>query len=317
VRKAGPIVLVALVVGCGATTRIPDHPADACTDDVALPHDDGGLAPEAAAANDSSDAASEAAADGSDDTNDGASADVRVPDEAAPAGDGSGGGPDDGPAGSDAPSHCDDNVQDFDETDIDCGGSCPGCWLAQHCLNPHDCSPSAPGCNTRLGGCACDAVSLTCVADPCIDHRKDGDESDVDCGGHVCSACGTGKICTSNVDCKNESCDPLTARCAATQCTDQQRDGSETDVDCGGGVCTPCPVGMGCALDYDCTTQACDPVMHKCVADPCFDERQDGTETDIDCGGSVCAARCAVGKTCASTSDCAIGHVCTTSLECL
>lgn len=302
-RKAGLIVVIALVVGCDAATGIPDGPADACTDDLGTTHDEGSIAPEAGGAVDSSE---EAATDASDAAN----ADALVPDHAAPAGDASSDGPDDGPPPSNAPSHCDNNRKDFDETDVDCGGSCPGCWLAQHCLRALDCSPGAAGCNTTLGGCACDAVSMTCVANPCVDHRKDGDESDVDCGGSVCPACGTGKICTSNFDCQQQSCDALTATCAVSQCADHHRDGLESDVDCGGGLCTPCPTGMGCSIDYDCATTACDAVSRTCLPDPCFDHRQDGVETDVDCGGSVCAARCAVGWSCTNTSDCVSGHVC-------
>ena len=213
-----------------------------------------------------------------------------------------------GCGGSGLTSMCGNGVKDGNETDVDCGGSCPGCWLAQHCLRNHDCSAASPGCNTKLGGCSCDAISLTCVADRCIDHKKDGDESDVDCGGFTCPACGTGMICTSNGDCKSSGCDALTALCAASQCADHQRDGNETDVDCGGGFCTPCSLGMGCRIDYDCTSQACDALPLTCVADRCFDHRLDGVETDVDCGGSVCAARCATGKSCLVSSDCMSGH---------
>jgi hypothetical protein len=212
-----------------------------------------------------------------------------------------------------SPGHCDDNVQDFNETDVDCGGSCPACWLAQRCRTNLDCSPIAPGCNMKLGGCACDTVSMTCVEDRCVDHKKDGDESDVDCGGSVCSGCGTGMICTSDYDCKNQSCDALTARCDANQCADHHRNGNETDVDCGGGRCVPCALGMGCLWDSDCTTGACDAVSRTCVTDPCFDHRMDGTETDVDCGGSVCAARCAVDRWCMTSSDCMSGRTCSTT----
>jgi hypothetical protein len=88
---------------------------------------------------------------------------------------------------------CADARQDGNETDKDCGGGlCPGCALGQACLGNTDCASFA-----------CDAVSLTCIADPCSDHRMDSDESDVDCGGsHLsCSRCGVGGKCNSNIDC--------------------------------------------------------------------------------------------------------------------
>jgi hypothetical protein len=49
----------------------------------------------------------------------------------------------------------------------------------------------------------------------------------------------------------------------------------------------------------------------------CLDAMQDGMETDVDCGGPVCA-RCAQGKKCLVNSDCVTGacdpmsHVCVT-----
>ncbi|HTA89534.1 MAG TPA: hypothetical protein VK745_08160, partial [Polyangiaceae bacterium] len=92
-----------------------------------------------------------------------------------------------------AAQQCADLRQDGNETDKDCGGGvCPGCALGQACLGNSDCASFA-----------CDALSLTCVADACSDHRMDSDESDVDCGGSnaSCSRCGIGEKCNSNVDC--------------------------------------------------------------------------------------------------------------------
>ena len=40
-----------------------------------------------------------------------------------------------------------------------------------------------------------------CVASNCTDGVKDGDESDVDCGGSCVAGCATGKHCNSPADC--------------------------------------------------------------------------------------------------------------------
>ena len=88
---------------------------------------------------------------------------------------------------------CGDARQDGNETDTDCGGgTCAGCAVGQACLVDSDC-----------GSFACDARSLSCVADPCTDHHKDGDETDVDCGGSSpsCARCGPGEQCNTNFDC--------------------------------------------------------------------------------------------------------------------
>jgi alpha-tubulin suppressor-like RCC1 family protein len=66
-------------------------------------------------------------------------------------------------------------------------------------------------------------------------------------------------------------------------CTDGVKNGTETDVDCGGS-CPACAVGPG----QEAT---------------CTDGVKNGTETDVDCGGS-CGGTCASGKTCAAAGDC-------------
>src|ERR1700722_1983747 len=97
---------------------------------------------------------------------------------------------------------------------------------------------------------------------------------------------------------------------AGPTCTDGVKDGSETDVDCGGGTCSGCAVGKGCAANGDCTSGGgCDVMTKTCDANQCHDGSKDGSETDVDCGGGTCPA-CLVGKVCASTSDCATGAGC-------
>ena len=88
------------------------------------------------------------------------------------------------------------------------------------------------------------------------------------------------------------------------------KDGLETDVDCGGGVCAGCAVGKHCQIDPDCAAQACDAGSLTCVANQCSDHRLDGVETDVDCGGANACPRCAAGKKCITTSDCATGLSC-------
>jgi hypothetical protein len=222
----------------------------------------------------------------------------------------------DGASQQAAPSSCGDHVKDGNETDIDCGGSCPPCAIGQACLVSGDCG-YAPGCSPTRG-CACDAVSLTCVFDHCFDHKKDGSETDVDCGDPVdgCTGCAVGRTCLVDGDCASRGCDATSSSCAQTQCGDHHRDGLETDVDCGGVVCPECVPGQGCRVNADCTTAACDLLAFSCVQDPCADHRQDGTETDADCGGSVCVARCQPGQHCLSNFDCVGGHFCNGARAC-
>ena len=65
--------------------------------------------------------------------------------------------------------HCDDRVQDDDETDIDCGGSCHACGFDTKCEVATDCQTVA-----------CDAGK--CREPSCSDGIQDGFETGVDCG---------------------------------------------------------------------------------------------------------------------------------------
>jgi hypothetical protein len=87
-------------------------------------------------------------------------------------------------------------------------------------------------------------------------------------------------------------------------CTDGLRNGSETDVDCGGGgACAPCQPNQMCALGSDCTSQVCTGSM--CQPPSCTDKVLNGSETDVDCGGSC--GPCANTKQCRLGLDCASG----------
>jgi hypothetical protein len=86
---------------------------------------------------------------------------------------------------------CSDDRQDGNETDADCGGgACAPCELGQSCVLDEDCKSQA-----------CDAPTLTCASNQCSDHRVDGQESDVDCGGPACGSCAVGKACHTSLDC--------------------------------------------------------------------------------------------------------------------
>lgn len=68
-------------------------------------------------------------------------------------------------------------------------------------------------------------------------------------------------------------------------------------------VCPVGPPGSACTVDSDCSTNACDALSSTCVINPCGDHRQDGNESDVDCGGGTCLA-CASGRRCQFNSDC-------------
>jgi hypothetical protein len=55
----------------------------------------------------------------------------------------------------------------------------------------------------------------------CVNDKQDGDETDVDCGGLVCPACGNKKLCIKNVDCVSGNCPSGT--CGTFQLLDRCR----------------------------------------------------------------------------------------------
>jgi len=97
------------------------------------------------------------------------------------------------------------------------------------------------------------------------------------------------------VDCPGDPSCPADATCG-----DGMKDGTETDVDCGG-PCSPCADGKGCKVGSDCTSTTCVDLV--CLASTCNDKVKDGTETDVDCGGTC--PPCTDGKGCGTGSDCA------------
>jgi hypothetical protein len=51
-------------------------------------------------------------------------------------------------------------------------------------------------------------------------------------------------------------------------------------------------------------------MLLECIGSPCSDHRQNGLETDVDCGGANVCPRCQPGKHCVMNGDCQLGHTC-------
>jgi len=85
-------------------------------------------------------------------------------------------------------------------------------------------------------------------------------------------------------------------------CRNGLKDGSETDIDCGGLGCAPCPATRSCLENRDCATGPC--VNGFCAAAAsCKNGMRDGEESDNDCGGTQCGP-CADARMCRASSDC-------------
>jgi hypothetical protein len=165
-----------------------------------------------------------------------------------------------GGAASDA---CQDGVQNGAESDVDCGGSvCPKCGTGRLCATGGDCESGVCDQNCTLF-IFCDPYR--CVAPSCSDRVKNGQESDVDCGGS-CGPCDLGRLCNSDTDCASGACDPDTGRCVEA---------------CVSGACA-CEV-----CDAGCEAGSCDPA---CEGGPCGSPCEGGSCGRVCEGGpDVCA----------------------------
>ena len=106
-------------------------------------------------------------------------------------------------------------------------------------------------------------------------------------------------ICTVNAGCAAGTSCHEEGGCVS--CTDGVRNGTETDVDCGG-PCMPCADTKVCVLDKDCTSTKCDNGV--CIS--CYDKVLNGGEAQVDCGGTSACLACP-GADCAVPGQCALG----------
>jgi hypothetical protein len=105
------------------------------------------------------------------------------------------------------------------------------------------------GIGFHLAPCPSGNCAASSVVDHCFDRVRDGDETDVDCGGS-CEPCGRALACKSGADCQSGTCS--SGGCTAPSCFDGIKNGFEASTDCGGACAKNCDFGQVCGLDLDC-----------------------------------------------------------------
>jgi hypothetical protein len=200
-----------------------------------------------------------------------------------------------GGAGTCSAATCGDDVENQDETAVDCGGTCGStCEVGDECSAGADCQSRVCG----FAGCGADA-ELCCQQATCNDLVVNGTEPVPDCGNATCGLCPIGRVCTANAQCQSSLCQA--GRCAVQPCGDGQQNGTESDQDCGGTDprCRRCGPSESCNSNNDCAAPTtC--VNGECAA--CGDGQVNGTESDVDCGGAC--GNCAPGRLCNADADC-------------
>ncbi|MBI4704351.1 MAG: hypothetical protein HY744_24875 [Deltaproteobacteria bacterium] len=148
-----------------------------------------------------------------------------------------------------------------------------------------------------------------CIPATCANDAKDGDETDLDCGGPACLPCGNGKGCLAATDCDSLFCDPK-GICSA--CAGHGDCVAAEGTYCLGGACVPrkqdgaacaqheeCTSGFCPAGDKVCCESNCDGVCEACRAkvtgaqDGECKPVKAGTDPDAECpkqDGSTCGA---------------------------
>jgi len=250
---------------------------------------------------------------------------------------GSDGGPIDCGAGQSCtcqPPTSSDGVRNDSETDVDCGGGllpggqpntasdgAPVCQVGQSCLLGTDCVAGVCNDDMEAGGPPMDCPAgstCQCQTPSPTDGVQNGGETGVDCGGATTAgsdgapACATGSGCLVAGDCVSLLCvgampatsgaPPVVGVCTAASCTDGVQDGTETNVDCGGGACPGCVAGDACSVGTDCASGGCDYTFHCALAPSCVPHF----------GGDTCGS----GEDIGPAPDGAVAHEsCCTSIE--
>ena len=230
---------------------------------------------------------------------------------------------------------CTNGLKDDGEEGLDCGGVCTAKCTGDACMSNAECgsgsctgnacaAPAGKACGvgTPVPTCAdgeaceldkdcksgfCDgAKCATPAAESHSDGKKNSGETGVDCGGSVkaTAPCPDGQGCIDSADCIGTCTAGL---CGPIGPMDGKKNNGETDVDCGGANAPKCPVDKACETNADCADAYCPVATKKCTLPRYDDGVQNGTETDVDCGGNVAAPgfkKCAEDKTCLVDTDC-------------
>lgn len=173
-------------------------------------------------------------------------------------------------------------------------------------------------CNANTCGFSYASSATVCSAASCtagISYAQSNCDGAGTCAPAASIACFDNNQCTVDT-CSGTSCSyPLAAN--GTPCSLANATASCTSGACGITACTTgfkdcdASAANGCETDITSNVNNCGVCGHVCGGGSCTggvctcaDGVKDGTESDVDCGGT-CTTKCSAGKTCAVNTDCA------------
>lgn len=143
--------------------------------------------------------------------------------------------------------------------------------------------PDAIGPLGCTKACSFDTTGCTLCGNGKVDNNEECDTS-----GNEPVSCPDGKTGTATCD---SSCKRDTSQCKDPTCNDVAKNGTETDIDCGGICAAACQLTKGCNTSNDCATATCTGTTcqnpqncvqqsdcssgQNCVADYCINNGQD------------------------------------------
>ncbi|MFO0756798.1 MAG: DNRLRE domain-containing protein [Byssovorax sp.] len=176
---------------------------------------------------------------------------------------------------------CNGVAADGCEADLHSTATCGSCGTP--CALPHATASCATG--------ACAVGSCDLGWGDCDGNPQNGCETDLTSTAN-CGACGVAcALPNAAVSCAGGSCKALSCNAGSFDCDGSLADGCEP---------LPCGNGSHCASAGDCASHVC--AAGFCASPICSDHAQNGSETDVDCGGSC--PPCADGGSCGGAADC-------------
>lgn len=119
---------------------------------------------------------------------------------------------------------------------------------------------------------------------------------------------GGGAGCVMDSDCKEAGTVCEQGECILTGCLDMMKNGTETDVDCGGMSCLACTNGKACNEAEDCASKFCDVsggMPGTCAA--CASEADCAGATGTYCNAGTCTPKKPGAAMCGADAECESG----------